>query len=379
MDNQNDEILSLSSVAFEPPTGDGRVRSGKARMGRLSAAERSQLGQRGAAQRWRVEVPDGEPILKAKHTGTLTLDLGDTPLAIECAVLSDGATRVISRNAVFRAFRRTKRGRAKDENRVPNMPSFADAKNLQPFIEKHIEGGLKQLFYEDLKGRIRGGYNAIILPRLCNAYLEARRQSALTKQQDNLAKAAEILIGALGTVGIIALIDEATGFQYFRDSLALQEILNLYIGKELARWAKRFPDEFYKEIFRLQGWKYDPNSSKKPMRMAQITVDLVFDRIGPGVTKELKERRQEIFEVTGKWGKLHQVLTSDVGHPALQHHLSGLTFLAKAFKEWKPFYIAVEEIAPRYNRTLALPFAETEVNQISANEPQQLEEGGGTL
>jgi len=373
MENQIQVDNTPETLELTPASG--RVRSGKARMNKLSPAERSELGQRGAAQRWRLEVPEGEPILKAKHTGTLTLNLGDTPLLIECAVLQDGVTRVISRNAIFRAFRRTKRGRAKDENRVPNMPSFADAKNLQPFIQKHIEGGLKQLFYEDLRGRIRGGYNAIILPRLCNAYLEARRENALTQKQDKLAQAAEILIGALGTVGIIALIDEATGFQYFRDSLALQEILNLYIGKELARWAKRFPDDFYKEIFRLQGWKYDPNSTKRPMRMAQITVDLVFDRLGPGVTKELKERRQEIFEITGKWGKLHQVLTYDVGHPALQHHLSGLTFLAKAFKEWKPFYVAVDEIAPRYNRTFALPFGEPETNQPSANaQPQPSEQ-----
>ena len=66
-----------------------------------------------------------EKILKATHQGSLKI--GDKEL--ECAVLENGA-RVISRNAVFRAFSRTKRGRAKKETRVPNMPAFIDANNL---------------------------------------------------------------------------------------------------------------------------------------------------------------------------------------------------------------------------------------------------------
>jgi len=349
------------------------VRSGQARMKLLSPEQRSELAKDAARARWAIDSTESDGVVfKAIHTGELKLDIGNgEPLVIQCAVLEDRVTRVISRNAVFRAFGRTKRGRAKDENRVPNMPSFADAKNIQPFIMKHMDGGLKQIVYEDQRGKQNAGYNALILPKLCNVYLDARRQEALTKRQDDLAVAAEILLGALGSVGIIALVDEATGFQHVRDSQALQEILNLYIGKELAKWAKRFPDEFYKEIFRLRGWNYDPTSSKRPMYMARITIDLVFDRIGPGLTRELQERRQEILESTGKRGKLHQVMTPDVGHPALQHHISGLIFLAKAFKEWGPFYEAVDKVAQRYNRTLALPFDESDTIQVGSSELSQ--------
>ena len=86
-----------------------------------------------------------------------------------------------------------KRGRAKDETRVPGLPSFADAKNLQPFIAEYVEGGLNTIVYRDLKGRIRAGYNALVLPQLCDVYLEARRQDLLTKSQQAVAVAAEIL------------------------------------------------------------------------------------------------------------------------------------------------------------------------------------------
>lgn len=143
------------------------------------------------------------------------------------------------------------------------------------------------------------------------------------------AVAADILMRGLAHTGIIALVDEATGYHEVRDRQALQAILDEYIGHELAKWARRFPDEFYEQMFRLKGWKYNPASSKRPMQMAQITIDLVFDRIGPGLTKELRKRRDELFGTTGKRGKLHQALTTDVGHPALGFHLAGLTFFSE--------------------------------------------------
>ncbi len=367
----NDENQDTMPVILTPPPS-GRVRSGKARMEKMTPEERSELARQGASARWNREGDADQVIYRASHTGKLTLRLGEEDLVIQCAVLDDKVTRVISRNAVFRAFGRTKRGRAKSENRVPNMPTFMDAKNLQPFVIKNIDGGLNQLAYKDIEGRLNTGYNALLLPKLCNVYLDARRAKATTVGQNKLAEAAEILLGALGTVGIVALVDEATGFQDVRDRQALEEILNQYIGSELAKWAKRFPDEFYKEVFRLQGWHYDPTNSRRPMQMAKLTIDLVYDRIGPGLTKELQGKRQEIYEATGRRGKLQQILTPEVGHPALQHHLSGLIFLAKAHadNDWRGFYSAVDRVAKRYNRTMLLPFTDEPIG-ASSNAPPQ--------
>jgi hypothetical protein len=94
------------------------------------------------------------------------------------------------------------------------------------------------------------------------------------------------------------------------------------------------------------------------MLLAQMTIDLVYDRIGPGLTQELKARRAENKQQTGKSGHLHRLMTPDVGHPALQHRLSGITFLAKAFPNsaYEDFYQAMDRVAPRKNTTLLLPF-----------------------
>ena len=107
------------------------------------------------------------------------------------------------------------------------------------------------------------GYDAYILPKLCKVYLDARDKKQLVKQQIPLARASEILLLGLSHTGIIALVDEATGYQYERERYELQKILKAYIAEELRAWVKTFPDIYYSEIFRLNGWDYTIQNIKK--------------------------------------------------------------------------------------------------------------------
>jgi hypothetical protein len=99
------------------------------------------------------------------------------------------------------------------------------------------------------------------------------------------------------------------------------------------------------------------------MAMARVTIDLVYDRIGPGLTHELKQKETERRGAQGGKRHLHRWLTPDIGHPALAAHLDGLTFLAKTFPDgdWKGFHQAVDRAAPRYNHSLLLPFPEEDI------------------
>jgi P63C domain len=101
------------------------------------------------------------------------------------------------------------------------------------------------------------GFEAQLLPQICDVWLKARDANALTKIQMPVAQRVDILMRGLAHVGIIALVDEATGYQNVRARTALEEILEAFVAKEFRKWAKRFPDDFYKEICRLRNWKYD--------------------------------------------------------------------------------------------------------------------------
>lgn len=330
----------------------GASKGGIARAQKLTPEERSDIARIAVEARWKKAGKNEWHILKATHQGILKIGEREMP----CAVLNDG-TRVISRNAIFRAFGRTKRGRKKDEVRVLNMPAFIDANNLQPFIGEDLQGVLKQIEYKNLSGQMTQGYDAKILPLLCDVYLEARRKSVLTKHQQPLATASEILVRSFAKIGIIALIDEATGYQEIRDRIALQRILDKYLTDEWAKWTKTFPDDYYKELFRLKDVPYPliPSSTKKPSYVGHWTNEIIYSRLAPGVLEKLKEINPRL--PSGFRGrKHHQHLTMDYGHPELTDLLSNVIFLMKTCTDWNDFKNRLNKAKPKYGSTLLLDY-----------------------
>ncbi len=73
---------------------------------------------------------------------------------------------------------------------------------------------------------------------MCEVYLKAREAGALVPSQEHIAVQAGILIRGLATVGVIALVDEATGYQRVREERALATILELVpkVGGGLKTW-----------------------------------------------------------------------------------------------------------------------------------------------
>ncbi len=280
-------------------------------------------------------MEDQQQILKATHFGKL--NIGEKELT--CAVLEDGS-RIISRSAIFQAFGRTKRGRKKGEIRVANMPelpSFIDANNLTQYITGEIRDLLlNPVAYKAQNGREVDGYKAQLIPLMCDVYLSARMDGVLTKQQENLAIASEILVRSLSKLGIVALVDEATGYQADRDRDELQKLLSKYISKELLPWTKRFPDEFYQELFRLRNWEYPTASGQRPGIVGHYTNQFVYNHLPPGVKEELQKNNPSISPGRRKW-KHHQFLSEDIGNIHLEKHLVKVITLMQASENWNGF------------------------------------------
>jgi hypothetical protein len=344
----------------------GRSLGGLARAKSLTAAERKDIARRAAETRW------GSEVLKATHAGEI--HLGDVTL--DCAVISDGR-RVLSRRGVDRALGRKAGGydyrRKTKDGTAGELPVFLGPLNLKPFIGEELATLVsKPILYRIGNGSpVAHGIEASVLPQVCNVWLKARDAKALHSSQIQTAIKADMLMRGLAHTGIIALVDEATGYQAVRDRHALQQILDRFIGKELAKWARTFPEDFYANIFRLKGWTFDPGSSKRPMMMAKLTADLIYARLAPGVLEELRRLSPKDDQGRRK-NKLFQWLTPDIGHPALRDHMSGVIFLAKANDQWDLFYRALERAAPQFGKTLLLPLAdEPIIGQSFPSEPPQ--------
>ena len=253
-------------------------------------------------------------VFECTHKGELKL--GNK--SISCAVLSNGK-RIITQTALFDAFDRPRKG----EKRLEGLPSIIGAKNLLPFISDELKEIAAPVHYYQQNGKVTSGYDANLIPMVCDVYLEANDHDQLIDSQLKIVVQAGVLVRGLARVGIAALIDEATGFQYDRENNALQEILKAYISEEFLKWQARFPRKYYKEIYRLYGWDFDPQSMKHTPYLGRFTNEYVYDYLPEGILEELRIKNPKNNKgVRSK--KHHQYLTGDIGLPHLEKHITKL-------------------------------------------------------
>ncbi|MFB3057273.1 MAG: P63C domain-containing protein [Ignavibacteriaceae bacterium] len=300
---------------------------------------------------------EDEQTPKATHQGTLEI----ANMKIPCAVLKDG-TRVLSERSVATTLGRKGSGaywqKKKSIEKGAILPEYISAKYLQPFISDEMrEKLLKPIVYKQKNGALARGINAFLLPEICEIWLDAKEKGAIPKSQEKAEKNAEILMRGFARIGIIALIDEATGYQEVRDRLALAKILDKYILDEYRKWTRTFPPEFYKEMFKLKKWPYDEKQIKRPSVIGHYTNDLVYKRLAPGVLKELQHKNPRTSKGYRKQ-KHTQWLTGDIGIPKVKEHLVGLIALMKAAPNWRKFTDMVGRVYPKYGDTIPMDFEE---------------------
>lgn len=277
---------------------------------------------------------------------------------IECYVLED-ETRVLSRSGFQAALGRHRTSRKHQPDDVVSLPAFLAASNLNPFIsEELLTKSTPVEFQAPSRGPVAYGYRAEMLPRVCEVYLAARDAGALLPSQEHIATQAEILIRGLATVGVIALVDEVTGYQRIREERALATILEKLIAKELQPWTKTFPYEFYQLIYDLRGWT-GPHGHKRTPQIGKDTNDIVYERLAPGVLDELR-RVNPIRSSGNRRARHHQWFTPDVGHPKLKEHLAGVMALMRAAPNWNRFKAMLQRAYPKQNETIPLALAEPE-------------------
>lgn len=230
------------------------------------------------------------------------------------------------------------------------IPPILQGKAIKPYISQEIIEKSQPVSFKTLTGVRASGYRADLLPDVCEVYLKARDAGVLPKNQEHVAKQAEILIRALAKVGIIALVDEATGFQYERPRRDLEEQLKKFLSESLRQWVQTFPSEYFKQLCRLRGVELRPDM-KLPQYFGYLTNNLVYRRLAPGLLKKLKERREERGN---KSNKLHSWLSEDIGLRSVLVHLGLVVGLMKINTDYKAFERQLDQVAPIYPETPGL-------------------------
>lgn len=314
-------------------------RGGKARAKALDPTRRKEIAQKGALARWEKnkEIVNNEPVTIHPATKLSILHIGDIDLP--CAVLSN-RTRVITHTSVVKTLGRSEGGKQRRLARLSQqgtpLPGFLYGKNLEPFVPDSLRVALNNPILFRTRGGVRRAVNAGLVPEICEVWLKARDAGVLQARQEGIARRADILMRGLAHVGITALIDEVTGYQEVRDRDELNIILEAYIAKELLPWTKRFPDEFYEQLFRVRGWQYRPLSVKRPKYVGKLTNELVYDKLPKGVLNELRTKNPVTPKGYRRY-KHFQFLTENIGNPHLEKQVASVTILMRASPNWVTF------------------------------------------
>jgi hypothetical protein len=336
---------------------ESKAVGGRARSVVLSPAQRSEIASTAAKERWAKERNiESLNLPKAIFRGTLDL----AGIEIPCAVIDGarGVQRVLTESGITEALLGSRSGASKRLKKASfeegdHVPLFLAPGQLKQFLPQDLASeALLPIQYRD-GNRVIRGYDASILPTVCDIWLKAREAGSLQEQQLEKAQKAELLMRGLAHVGIVALVDEATGYQRVRAKNDLAKILEAFIAKELQPWIKTFPDDFYDHLFRLRKLEYPRDTVKKPQYFGTLTNDIVYKRLAPGVLDELRRLAER-----GPNGRpKHQYfrrLTENMGQIKLREHLASVVTLMKLSQDYSQFLRYLDQVHPRYGATAQL-------------------------
>lgn len=331
----------------------GGKKGGAARAAGMTPEERAASARLAAKSRW-AKAPtaltappeamaaiEGEvlpPSPFAKHRGVMTL--GDVP--IEVYVLDTGE-RVISLRAAVKVLTGTDGSVLEDYIGVRTLKDFVNSDLvMEETVDFFIPGIPKN-------GR---GITAEHFEAILSGYVKAMHAGVLkTERQREIAGTCAILSTAFLRLGIVAQIDEATGYQYERAADALQVKLQAYIAEELRDWEKTFPDELWEMFGRLTNWQGPIHS--RPKWWGHLVNELVYQALDPDVADYLKRNKPKPFHGQN----YHQWLSEDVGLKALVQHIYKVIGMGDGCTDMRELR---DKVAKRYGRglvqlTLSLP------------------------
>jgi P63C domain-containing protein len=335
----------MITTSASPDNEPNKMQSlgGKARAKSLTPEQRSESARNAAIAKW-DKSPNAKKIPKATHMGELVIG----GMVIPCANLDNGE-RVISDRSLAETlgirgggayWKRKKKGES-----GAMLPEYISAKYLQGFITEPIRARiLDSITYDALNGTRSNAIKATVLADICDIWIKAKQSGAIEKEQHPIADNAYTLLMGFASVGINALIDEATGYQYDRPRKDLEEQLKEFLSEHYRKWVRTFPADYFKHLCRLRGVEMRPDM-KLPQYFGKLTNNLIYRRLAPGLLKKLKERKSERGNASDK---LHSWLSEDVGFRGVLVHLGIVVGIMKIHTNYEAFEKQLDTIAPIY-------------------------------
>lgn len=247
------------------------------------------------------------------------------------------------------------------------LERYIGVENLKPYLPADFTEQLVAFTLPEVTNKEIRGLTADSFLTVCRAYAQARDEGALSERQAEIAKQASIFLTACSRIGLLALIDEATGYQYERADDALRTKLKLFLEEEMREWEKTFPDELWREFGRLTHWTGPVYS--RPKYWGHFVNELVYGYLDRDVAQWLKENAP-----APRHGQnYHQWLSNQYGLKKLVEHIWMLIGMASACQNMSQLR---QMMADRYGKQGVLFMAYVDPNdKVSFADPSYSENG----
>jgi len=333
-------------------------KGGIARTASLTPQKRREIAKKAADKRWgnQTFIPVKEVLKVIAGSPDKLLRIGEAEM--EAYVLENGM-RALSGRGMQRALGIT-------EDRGAILTEFLSKNEIKPFVDAELIAALnspikfKRPHINSKKTSIAYAFEATILKKICDIVLKARRERALKTDKELLmAHQAEVLLSGFADLGIIALVDEVTGYQKQKNEY--QKILEDYIEKELRPWLMTFEDNYYRQIYRLMGWNWDAfrgSGKNHPSYVGTITNRIVYEKLPPGVLEALEQINPKNNK-GNRQNRHHQYLSENIGYRHLIKHITAVTTIMEMYPDgaWSEALQRIEARFPTHRLPQQLSLA----------------------
>lgn len=124
--------------------------------------------------------------------------------------------------------------------------------------------------------------------------------------------------------------------------------LKVYTLESPVSWSARgriFQQNFYDAVYRIKAKTPLNNPNQHPIWMAATTIDLVYERLQPGLWDDLCAKNPR---VNGRRKFCcHQFLSENIGNVHLRHHLYAVTKMMNGYTSWGEFKYNLDKCYPK--------------------------------
>jgi hypothetical protein len=289
----------------------GKAIGGVARAAKLTDEERHEIAKKAASARWgKKDFGDGMP--EAIKDGQLKI--GDVWL--DCYVLKDGR-RLIHKRSMARALGLKSEG---GNTFMKTMGRKSIGSVMLPEMREKIAN---PIIFKPLAGDPAHGYDAPFFIEVCDTIWEANKQGKLKPSQLFLSIQAEIIMRSCAKIGIIALIDEATGYIRDKHKEEYRLLFKEFIRAEFREWEKEFPEQFFDMMYRLYDLRRN-SKNRHPQFFGKFIRRYVYSPLANSngaILDMLDEKNPIVYVNGGRKHKMFQFLSDEIGLSALRAHI----------------------------------------------------------